>query len=325
MKRLDTYWDTKNIVSLVLLPVSSLFRFISAMRRTLYMCGIFQTYRAPLPVIIIGNITVGGTGKTPLIIELVKQLQLLGKKPGVISRGYGGQANSWPQCVNAQSDALQVGDEPQMIFNQTACPIVVGPNRKQDIELLLKQFDCDVILSDDGLQHYALQREYEIVVVDALKQFGNGYYLPAGPLREGVNRLQQVDMVLFNGVDEPALGFKMKPTRCVSMDEKAPQTVGLEYFAGKKAHVVAGIGHPARFFTMLSEYNVEVIPHAFDDHYVYDQSDIIFTDEHCVLMTEKDAVKCRHFNLSNHWSVSIDISLTTSAQHQLNAIFASLD
>ena len=172
MKRLDYYWDSINFVSIILLPLAGFYCLISGARKRLYKIGVLTSYKAPLPVIVIGNINVGGTGKTPLIIELVKQLQARGRKPGVISRGYGGNASTWPQLVSRDSAAETVGDEPQLIFQNTGCPVVVGPNRKNDIELLIKQFDCDVVLSDDGLQHYALQRDIEISVVDSQKRFG---------------------------------------------------------------------------------------------------------------------------------------------------------
>jgi len=324
MKRLDYYWNSINAVSIMLLPLSGLFCLISRFRSHLYQLGFFKSYKAPLPVIVIGNITVGGTGKTPLIIELVKQLKAQGRKPGVISRGYGGDATTWPQVVNAQTDAGKVGDEPQLIFQQTNCPVVVGANRKQDIELLLKQFNCDVVLSDDGLQHYAMQRDIEIVVVDAGRKFGNGFYIPSGPLRESVSRLQHVDMVLLNGGADQEVAFSMQPARCKPVGRDDGQ-VSLDAFMGKTVHAVAGIGNPQRFFKMLKDYDINVIPHAFDDHYYYKQSDLDFNDDLTVLMTEKDAIKCTRFDLPDHWSVPIEISLTKAAQNRLDQIFDLLN
>lgn len=318
MKRLDYYWDSINFVSILLLPLSGFFCVLSKLRKKAYNIGVFASYKAPLPVIIIGNISVGGTGKTPLIIELVKQLQAMGKKPGVISRGYGGNASSWPQIVSQNTNAKKVGDEPQLIFQRTQCPLVVGPNRQQDIELLISQFDCDVVLSDDGLQHYALQRDLEIVVVDNKRQFGNGFCIPSGPLRESVSRLQSVDLVLLNGGSEEQAAFSMQATNCLSLN--GLESIKLASFKGSKVHAVAGIGHPQRFFDMLNSFGIQVISHAFIDHHKFVQADFEFADSYPVLMTEKDAIKCHDFDLTNHWSVPIDIKLTDIAQAKLNIL-----
>lgn len=324
MKRLDHYWNSVNFVSILLLPLSIVFFCLSQLRKQLYKLNFLSSYKAPLPVIIVGNITVGGTGKTPFIIELVKQLQQQGKKPGVISRGYGGQSQHWPLVVNDQTDAVIVGDEPQLIFQHTKCPIVVGPNRKNDIELLLEKYKCDVILSDDGLQHYALQRDIEICIVDAIKLYGNRWFIPAGPMRESLARLKQVDMVLFNGGNESALSFKMTPTMCIPVAQNELHSIELKELSGKTVHAVAGIGHPQRFFSMLEQYNIKVIPHAYADHHRYQLSDLIFDDDYSVLMTEKDAVKCVGLALNNHWSVPVGVVLSESAQHKVNQIIDSI-
>ena len=320
MKRLDYYWNSINLISLSLLPLSGVFCLLGLLRAKLYHAGLLKSYRAPVPVVIIGNITAGGTGKTPMIIKLVEQLQKQGKKPAVISRGYGGQSTSWPQRVTATSTAEQVGDEPVLIFQRTACPVVVGPNRRQDIERLLADEACDVVLSDDGLQHYALQRDIEIAVVDASRKFGNGFCIPSGPLRERVTRLQQVDMVLLNGGDETQDSFKLLATSCVPVSNKTDENLDLSSFAGKTVHAVAGIGHPERFFTMLKQQNINVLQHVFPDHYAYKESELKFSDDLAVLMTEKDAVKCRGFSLNNHWSVPVDIVFSNSAQNKLNQL-----
>lgn len=331
MKSLDHYWNSINLISILLSPLSFLFFIISRARKYIYNTGFVKSYTSPVPVIIIGNISVGGTGKTPLIIELVKMLQQRGLQAAVISRGYGGEAEQWPQIVNDQSTAKQTGDEPLLIYRQTRCPVVVGPNRKDDIELLLKQFNCDVILSDDGMQHYALQRDAEICVVDARKKFGNGMLLPAGPLRESMSRLQTVDLVLYNGGDKQHESFEMIPSKDVFIVGKRKQqeseqdmSMSLESFRGKTVHAVAGIGNPQRFFDMLKSCGVKVKPHAFKDHYYYQKKDLIFDDDLSVLMTEKDAVKCIHLDLQNHWSVPVDIVLSQSALIKLNGVFDSV-
>ena len=326
IKSLDHYWYSINIISLLLLPLAGLYCSLSYLRAVLYKTGLISSYRAPVPVVIIGNISVGGTGKTPLIIELVKQLQAQGRKPGVISRGYGGQSKNWPQAVNESSTADLVGDEPCLIFKRTSCPVVVGPNRQKDIEMLLQSSDCDIILSDDGMQHYALQRNLEIAVIDAQRLFGNGFCLPSGPLRESVSRLQSVDIVLFNGGDENQPAFSMTALRCEPVRDSVRdrESVDLAVFKGKTVHAIAGIGNPQRFFNMLEQFGLKVIPHAFADHQNYSQSDLIFDDEYAVLMTEKDAVKCKSFDLQNLWSVPVEIKLSSSAQLLINQRFDSL-
>jgi len=320
MKRIDYYWNSVNYISILLWPLSLVFFCLSEIRKQLYTLNLLSSYRAPVPVIVVGNITVGGTGKTPFIIELVKQLQQQGKNPAVISRGYGGRSQHWPLVVNDQTNAAQVGDEPQLIFQRTKCPVVVGPNRKEDIELILEKFKCDVILSDDGLQHYALQRDVEICIVDAIKRFGNGWFIPAGPMRESPDRLNTVDLVLYNDGEDKLPSFKMTPTMCLPVAHDNLASVELNDFAGKTVHAIAGIGHPQRFFSMLKQHNINVIPHAYADHHRYQLSDLIFDDEFSVLMTEKDAVKCSDLVLGDHWSVPIVISLSDSAQQKVNQI-----
>ena len=324
MKRLDHYWNSTNFVSLLLLPLSYLFCFIGKVRASLYRIKFFKSYKAPVPVIVVGNITVGGTGKTPLIIELVKQLQSMGRKPGVISRGYAGSSSSWPQLVEKDITAIQLGDEPKLIHERTTCPVSVGPNRQQDIELLLSNHHCDVILSDDGLQHYALQRDIEIVVVDAQRKFGNGFCLPAGPLRERQSRLQQVDLVLLNGGEASEYSFDLLAEFCEPINKVSVEAKTLSEFAGKTVHAIAGIGHPPRFFNMLRALDIQVIEHEFVDHASYEQSDLLFNDDLPVLMTEKDAVKCADFNLLNHWAVPVNAVVSKSAQKKLDQLFQSI-
>jgi tetraacyldisaccharide 4'-kinase len=324
MKSLPHYWDSINPLSILLLPLSGLFCVLAKLRALFYKKGWFASYRAPVPVIVVGNINVGGTGKTPLIIELVKQLQARGHRPGVISRGYGGNANSWPQQVTATSTAQQVGDEPVLIFQRTSCPVVVGPNRREDIEQLLQLADCDVILSDDGLQHYALQRDLEIAVIDAQRQLGNGFCLPSGPLRETASRLLTVDLVLLNGGDSAQTSFSLVAGECMPVGHTDLTSRELADFKNSKVHAIAGIGHPQRFFTMLQKSGIKVDPHAFADHYDYQPDDLQFNDGLPVLMTEKDAVKCREFTLSQHWSVPVTAELSAAAQQQLDPLLSEL-
>jgi len=318
-KPLDQYWYSTNLFSLLLLPLSGLLCSLGYLRQVLYKLGWLKSYKAPVPVVVIGNISVGGTGKTPLIIELVEQLRLQGHRPGVISRGYGGQSARWPQLVDEKATASQVGDEPCLIYQTTHCPLVVGPDRQADIDLLLSTHDCNIILSDDGLQHYALERDLEIAVVDAQRLFGNGFCIPSGPLREPVSRLHQVDLVIFNGGSADQVSFTMRAQQCHSLADNS--SINIESFAGQTVHAVAGIGHPQRFFTMLEALGINVIPHAFADHYAYSPNDIVFDDQLAVLMTEKDAVKCNAFATTNTWSVPVTINLSSIAQKNIKQLF----
>ena len=202
MKRLDHYWYTRSPWLLLLTPLSLLFRVVVGARRLAYRVGIKRSTRVSLPVIVVGNITVGGTGKTPLVVWLAGYLREKGHAPGIVSRGYGGTASHWPQQVRADSDPAVVGDEAVLLAATTGCPMAVAPDRVAAAQALVDQGGCDVIISDDGLQHYALQRDIEIAVIDGVRRFGSGFLLPAGPLREPLKRLQQVDLVVVNGLGD---------------------------------------------------------------------------------------------------------------------------
>ena len=305
-----------------MLPLTVLFRVISFIRKILFKLGILKSVKLSVPVIIVGNITVGGTGKTPLIIELCKQLIQQGLKPGVISRGYGGASKTWPVDVSQCSDASLTGDEPQVIHRQTHCPVVVDPDRVAAGEYLLSHYDCDVVLSDDGLQHYRLQRDYEICVIDNARQFGNGFCLPAGPLREPVSRLKSVDMVITNNGDQDASSFIVSANQLVSL--VGNKICSLDEFKDHQVHAVAGIGNPDRFFDLLKQAEIDYIPHAFPDHYRFIASDLQFNGELAVLMTEKDAVKCTKFAMKHYWYLPINIQLSDTAQQTLNQMIEPL-
>ena len=310
MKRLDYYWYTRSPWLLLLTPLSLVFRVIVSLRRLAYKRGIRRSTRVSVPVIVVGNITVGGTGKTPLVAWLAKYLQSKGDKPGIISRGYGGQASSWPQQVRPDSDPAAVGDEAVLLATKTGCPMAVAPDRVAAANALIEHSDCDVILSDDGLQHYALQRDIEIAVIDGVRRFGSGFLLPAGPLREPVGRLQEVDLVVVNGLgkgqEHPMWMLPgdvrnlLNPGKVCAIDEFRSQTV----------HAVAGIGNPERFFRSLQDAGLLVEPHRFPDHYRYRPGDIRFGDDRPVFMTEKDAVKCRHFAAENDWFVPVEVRMS---------------
>ncbi len=298
-------WYKDQVIGLWLSPLGFLFNDAVRFRRFLYRLGILKSHTLPVPVIIVGNITVGGTGKTPLIIWLAEFLKESGFKPGIISRGYGGKAESWPQWVTFDSDAKNTGDEALLIAKQTGCPMAVGPLRVDAAKLLLSKADCNVILSDDGLQHYALNRTIEIAVIDGERRFGNGYCLPAGPLREPIERLQNVDFIIVNGEksEDNELSMRLVGDQLVNLvtGEQKP----LAEFKGVECHALAGIGNPERFFNVLEAAGLLCKTHNFPDHYPFQHHDIEFNDNKPVLMTEKDAVKCRAFAGKQHWYLPV--------------------
>jgi len=287
-------------------------------RRWAYRRGILKTYQAPVPVIIVGNLTVGGTGKTPAVIWLVNRLKQAGYHPGIISRGYGGQAKNWPQSVTASSDPRGVGDEPVLMAKRCACPVVVGPSRPDDVRCLLAAHQVDVIVSDDGLQHYALARDMEIVVLDGDRRFGNQYCLPAGPLREPMSRLLTVQFLLNNGgvpqQQESAMRLNMQQAINLFDSKKRRDIVS---FAGEEVHAVAGIGHPKRFFNQLKSYNINIIEHEFADHFDFTAEHFALLENAPVLMTEKDAVKCFNFAKPHMWFVPVNAEIAASVADQM--------
>jgi len=318
MKSLDQYWYSRNVVSLLLLPLSWLFRSLAWIRRLSFRYGLRRVYSMPVPVIIIGNISVGGTGKTPLTIWLVKCLQQAGYKPGIVSRGYRGKASHWPQQVRADSDPVMVGDEAVLLAQRCQCPVAVDPQRVVAARALLKYNDCDVIIADDGLQHYALERDIEIAVIDGVRRFGNGRCLPAGPLRESVGRLQSVDFVIVNSGCALDREYRMV-THVGQMCRVSNQSpvAQADVLAYKKVHAVAGIGHPQRFFDQLKGMGFDIIQHAYPDHYEFHQQELDFADGLPVIMTEKDAVKYQRFANDYYWYLPIEAEVDERVASQL--------
>ena len=317
MPRLDHYWDTVNGVSLLLFPLSLVFAGVTALRRLAYRHGLLRMRRFAVPVLVVGNITVGGTGKTPLVIWLADYLRSRGWRPGIVSRGYGGRARHWPQQVRADSDPSSVGDEAVMLAAATACPMCVGPDRPAAVEALLAHTEVDIVISDDGLQHYALARDLEIAVVDGTRRLGNGFLLPAGPLREPASRLRRVDILVINGrgVDGE---FSMK----LHQPSIRPLRDGGEKrasdFAGREVHAIAGIGNPQRFFDLLARLGLRVVAHPFRDHHLFRARDLQFDDGLPILMTEKDAVKCRRLPCRDCWVVHIEAQPDAGFVHRLS-------
>ncbi|MEH6473194.1 MAG: tetraacyldisaccharide 4'-kinase [Halopseudomonas sp.] len=303
-----------------------LFKRLAGKRRNRYLTHPEKAYRAPVPVVVVGNISVGGTGKTPFTLWLLELLKAQGYSPGVISRGYGGKAPNYPFDVTPDCSAAQVGDEPLMLVQRSGCPLVVDPVRGRAAERLLALHDCDIIISDDGLQHYALQRDIEIAVVDGKRGLGNGRCLPVGPLREPPQRLGEVDFVVVNGTVGSFVypnGFSMtlQPGALKRLDDSEASLIP------QQVHAVAGIGNPQRFFDTLSQLGYGVIPHPFPDHREYRLQDLEFDDDLPVLMTEKDAVKCRAFAQHNRYYLPVNAQLSSLLGDQIidriNALVAT--
>jgi len=299
------------------LPLAALYGGVVRLRRALYRRGWLRTQRLPVPVIVVGNIVAGGAGKTPVTIALVEALRARGFKPGVVSRGYGGAARR-PMLLDARPDSAMVGDEPALIRLRTGVPVAIGADRPVAAALLPGE-GVDVIIADDGLQHYALGRDIEVCVMDGARGLGNGRLLPAGPLRESPGRLDEVDFVVVNagnttnaqladgGPDRrritPAIPMRLHGDVASNLHDGSLRA--LTDFSGSRVHAVAGIGHPPRFFDALRAFGIEVVEHAFADHHRYAAGDLDFGDGLPVLMTEKDAVKCRAFVRPDWWSVPV--------------------
>jgi len=320
-KRLERRWYQPRPPPWGLRPLAALDGWIADRRRRQTRPQVL-----PAPVIVVGNIAVGGTGKTPVVQGLVEALRAQGWRPGVVSRGYGGRGGDGPLRVTAEGDAAVTGDEPLLIHLRTGVPVMVGADRVAAARALLASGEVDVIVSDDGLQHYRLGRDVELCVVDGQRGLGNGARLPAGPLREPESRLREVDHVLVNGGDwVPAAvawsRFQLQPGVPYRLDGgEAPST--LAAWRGRRVHAVAGIGNPQRFFDTLRDAGMTVVPHAFPDHHAYDGRDLPSPDPGCpVLMTEKDAVKCRHLPHGQLFAVPVTLALPAAA---LDTVFTLL-
>lgn len=288
----------------LLAPLSALFALASGLRRRLYRAGLRPVYRAPVPVIVVGNLTVGGNGKTPLVVWLVEWLRARGYRPGVISRGYGGKAGSYPLVLDAGTAAAEAGDEPVLIHRRTGCPVVVGPNRAEAAARLVA-LGADIIVSDDGLQHYALARDIELVVVDGQRRFGNGHLLPMGPLREGLWRLGTVSAVVNNGGPARPGEYLMtlEPGGLRPLTGRTPPA------PGTAVHALAGIGHPPRFFATLERLGFRLDRRlALADHKAVSPEQLAALAAAPLLMTEKDAVKWRGGH-HNAWFLPVDARL----------------
>jgi len=322
MHWLQQYWYRITPLHLILLPASFIFRLLANMRRALYRSGILPGEKLPVPVIVVGNITVGGSGKTPLTLWLAQQLLDNGWHPGIISRGYASKASS-PQAVHPSSDPGAAGDEAVLMAQRKLCPVWVGRDRAAAARMLLRTHpECDVLLSDDGLQHYRLRRDAEIVVVDGVRRFGNGFLLPAGPLRELPSRLAEADAVVINGGTPAAGEYAMQLRGARFYNLLNPNTPAYAAdFRGQCLHAIAGIGHPQRFFAHLNHLGLVVQTHPFPDHHRYTPGDLAYANADAILMTEKDAVKCTAFATKKCWALRVDAQVDPSlTQHILERI-----
>jgi tetraacyldisaccharide 4'-kinase len=327
MSFLERAWHKRARWLILLWPVSLLFQALTTIRRAAQ-----QSKKRPVdltaPLIVIGNISLGGTGKTPLLIALSQELQKQGFKPGIVSRGYGGHALGYPLAVNSDSDVSQSGDEAFLIAEKTSCPVYVDPDRSAALRALLFREDVDVVLSDDGLQHYKLYRDLEIVVVDGQRLFSNGFCIPAGPLRESMDRLNEVQHIVVNG--EPAREIpqlarasrmQLEPRTLVNLvsGEKRP-FAGAPFNMGNKLQAVSALGNPQRFYALLERLPYQLERFTFPDHHNFTAADFKQQgiDEHQpVVMTEKDAVKCRQFAKNNFWYLSVEVNLESQFVERL--------
>lgn len=309
--RLQRLWYERTQAPLALRPLAALYGFIANRRRERLTA---QQTKLPLPVIVVGNISVGGTGKTPFSIWLVERLREWGFSPGVISRGYGGKAPQYPLRVRADSDPAHCGDEPLLIALRTGAPVAVAPDRLAAAQLLIDNGEVDVLVADDGLQHYRLPRQLEFCVIDGARGLGNRALMPAGPLREPPSRLEEVDFVVVNGAgfDErpDALRFELQALQTRALVGAAERP--LASWRGETVHAVAGIGHPQRFFASLRAAGLQLIEHAYADHHRFSAQDLQFGDALPVLMTEKDAVKCRAFADERIWALPVSAQLSAA-------------
>jgi len=342
---LKAIWTRRGFQARLLLPVAALFRFVVFVRSTLFKIGFLKSTQTSVPVIVVGNISVGGTGKTPIVGAIVKKLQDAGYRPGIVSRGYGAVPANEPRLIAIDTSIEMAGDEPAMLLRQTGVPVCICTKRADAVEHLAKEAGVNVVVSDDGLQHYAMERVIEIAVIDGQRMLGNGWLLPAGPLREPPNRLNSVDVIAIQqathlqhnekckAVDSLGLGqetragvgcFYLNIIELINLGSN--ERVGVANFANRHVHAVAGVGNPQRFFSSLRDAKLNVSEHVMPDHHKYVPEDVQFNEGFPVLMTAKDAVKVREFDidLSNMFEVSVSAVLDESLDHAIDMALNTL-
>lgn len=342
---MNPIWAGKGWQARALWPLSIIFWCVVWLRKKLYKAGMLSVNAFSVPVIVVGNISVGGTGKTPIVSAVVKRLIASGRKPGIVSRGYGATAAKLPRAVDPSTPVELAGDEPLLLAIDTGVPICICIDRSAAVEWLINHTEVDVVVSDDGLQHYAMHRDCEIAVVDGLRMLGNGWLLPAGPLREPPSRLRQTDIIAIqqsNGASDACrqtcvqqLGltsgnaantghFYLEISTLENVHNQ--QRIELATLFGQKVHAVAGLGNPQRFFTSLRAAGLELVEHVMPDHHRYVADDLIFDDELPILVTSKDAVKVRALSvdLSRTFEVSVVAQLDESLDHAIDKMIATL-
>ena len=303
-------------LALLSLPYAAAVR----VRRAAYRRGLRRSCRVGAPVVVVGNIAVGGTGKTPFVVWLVLCLRRHGYRPGVVCSGYRGAARARPQYVREDSDPAAVGDEAVLVAKRCGCPVAAGRDRVAAARSLVQGSGCDVVVADDGLQHYRLARDLEIAVLDGRRRHGNGRPLPAGPLREPVSRLESVDFVVAKGEGAREGEYRMDLTgRTLRRVADGSVAIDAADLPAGPVHAVAGIGNPASFFGSLRGLGLRIVPHAFPDHHPFSAGDVEFPDERPVVMTEKDAVKCRGFAGKRHWHLPVEAEVDPALEPALIA------
>lgn len=318
-------WYGRHFLSVLLAPLSWLFCAVAVARRWAYRHGLLRSEALAVPVIVVGNITVGGTGKTPLVCWLSGFLRRHGYRPGILIRGYGGVGTDWPILATPGSDPARVGDEAVLLARRGGCPVAVGPDRVAAGRLLLDRHRCDIIITDDGMQHYRLRRDLEIAVVDGERGLGNGRCLPAGPLREPARRLTSADLVVYNGAaPRGARSMQLRPGRLVNLLDPERREA-LAAFRGRSVTAVAGIGNPERFFALLRTHGLQVDARAYGDHHAFSAADAAQWGTGPVLMTEKDAVKCASFAGPSFWFLPVDAEPEPAVGAHLMQLLRGLD
>lgn len=324
MPSAPAFWRERGLYACLLFPLSLLFGLLAALRRGLYRTGLLRAVHLPVPVIVVGNIAVGGSGKTPTVDWLVERLKAVGWHPGMVSRGHGGAVEDVAE-VRADGDPALFGDEPVLLARLTGCPVFVGRDRPRVAQALLAAHPgCDVIVCDDGMQHYRLARDVEVAVVDPAT-LGNRWLLPAGPLREPVSRLKTVDVVILHGdaepgvvrnLPQPVFPMHLAGTRFQRLADPADRC-DASAFAGRRVHAIAGIGRPERFFDQLAAMGIDVVPHPFPDHHRFSAADLDFAPGEAKLMTSKDAVKCAPFAPADAWEFPVRAEIGSGAAERI--------
>lgn len=306
------------LINLLLLPLSAVFFIVSRLRFYCYKLGVFKVHHSKIPVIVAGNITVGGSGKTPIVIALCHYFEQQGKRVGVVSRGYGGEYKQDILLVTSSTNPSECGDEPALIVNETKASVVVAKRRSLAVKYLTKHDLVDIIISDDGLQHYAMGRKIEIAVVDTVDGMGNGLLLPAGPLRELPSRLSSVDIVINNGAEGDAkISSHLVAQQFVNV--VTGEQKSLDSFKAIRCYGVAGIAKPERFFDTLEALGIDVEQKPFPDHHPFSYNDLSFKEGYPILMTSKDCVKCRSFATSQMWYLAVNAELSDDFYQQLES------